>query len=117
MVWAERPTPSSAFSRMSLRTRERLDLCDVVEDALEVESATSGAEGDPIRFIRPQRAYPVEGDHNLLKQVCLNLFANARTAVEGGGECRIEVRVGGSAAVLVAPVSASGTWIRSWLRG
>ena len=28
---------------------------------------------------------------------CLNLFANARTAVEGGGECRIEVRVGGSA--------------------
>ena len=38
----------------------------------------------------------MEGDHDLLKQVVLNLLTNAMAAVEGLAEGRVEVRVGGN---------------------
>lgn len=86
-----------AFSRMAIRNRERVDLARVVEDALEVERITSGDGDARIVFVRPGVVYPVDGDRNLLKQVCLNLMANARAAVAEAGSGRIEIRVGGQA--------------------
>ncbi len=84
-----------AFSRMDIRTRERIDLCDVVEDALEVERVAAGSDPARLSFSRPPRSYWVEGDYNLLKQVCLNLLTNAREAVRHQAAGRIEVRLGG----------------------
>jgi two-component system sensor histidine kinase PilS (NtrC family) len=82
-----------AFSRMSLKTRARVNLVDIVEDAIEVERVARG-DGSKIVFTRPPKAYWVEGDHNLLKQVCLNLLANARDAVGDRSNGWIEIRVG-----------------------
>lgn len=82
-----------AFSRMSLKTRARVNLVDIVEDAIEVERVARG-DGSKIVFTRPPKAYWVEGDHNLLKQVCLNLLANAREAVGDRSNGWIEIRVG-----------------------
>jgi two-component system sensor histidine kinase PilS (NtrC family) len=84
-----------AFSRTTLKTRERIDLAVVVEDAIEVERLAAREEGrSRLIFAPPPKAYWVEGDHNLLKQVCLNLLANAREAVIGKNDGRIEVKVG-----------------------
>jgi two-component system sensor histidine kinase PilS (NtrC family) len=82
-----------AFSRTTLKTRERLNLAEVVDDAIEVERLAAGAEVRLV-FTRPSRAHWVEGDHNLLKQVCLNLFANAREAVSTRSEGRVDVKIG-----------------------
>jgi two-component system sensor histidine kinase PilS (NtrC family) len=81
------------FSRTEIRDRGRIDLGDVVRDALEVEVAASDG-GNDIVFPAPEHEYWVEGDHNLLKQVVLNLVANARAAVGDRVTGRVEVRIG-----------------------
>jgi two-component system sensor histidine kinase PilS (NtrC family) len=82
------------FSRTELRNRSRIDLVEVVKDALEVDRV-SAPEGAPvIPFPTPSGPYWVEGDHNLLKQVVLNLVANAREAIGDRITGRVEVRVG-----------------------
>lgn len=86
-----------AFSRTSLKTRERVDLAAVVEDAIEVERAVAGGESAPkIVFIPSGRAFWVEGDFNLLKQVVINLLANARGAVNDEEDGRVDVKLGGN---------------------
>src|SRR5687768_13538227 len=83
-----------AFSRTELRNRSRIDLVEVVKDALEVDRV-SAPEGAPeIPFPTPPGPYWVEGDHNLLKQVVLNLVANSREAIGDRITGRVEVRVG-----------------------
>ncbi|HUF89309.1 MAG TPA: ATP-binding protein [Gemmatimonadota bacterium] len=83
-----------AFSRTELRNRERVDLVAVVEDALEVDRVSAPEGAREIEFSRPPHSYWVEGDYNLIKQVVLNLVANARTAVGGRLTGRVEVQVG-----------------------
>ncbi len=85
-----------AFSRMSLKTRERVDLVQVVEDALEVQRVSVKRNGVRYLFTSPGRSYWVEGDFNLLKQVVLNLLTNAVAAVADGDDGRVEIRVGGN---------------------
>ncbi|MDX1622703.1 MAG: ATP-binding protein [Gemmatimonadota bacterium] len=85
-----------AFSRMSLKTKERVNLVEVVEDALEVERVASKRGEVRFMFTSPGREYYVEGDHNLLKQVCLNLLSNAVSAVEDRPDGRVQIRVGGN---------------------
>lgn len=85
-----------AFSRMSLKTRERVDLVRVVEDALEVERVSAKKRGVRYLFTSPGRSYWVEGDFNLLKQVVLNLLTNAVASVADGDGGRVEIRVGGN---------------------
>jgi two-component system sensor histidine kinase PilS (NtrC family) len=82
-----------AFSRTEIRNRARIDLGEVVQDALEVELAAAD-EGNEVVFVTPDHEYWVEGDHNLLKQVVLNLVANARAAVGDRVTGRVEVRIG-----------------------
>lgn len=83
-----------AFSRTELRNRGRIDLVEVVKDALEVERVAAPEGAPEIAFSPPEREYWVEGDHNLLKQVVLNLATNAREAVGDRITGRVEVRVG-----------------------
>lgn len=83
-----------AFSGMTIRDRRRIDLVAVVEDAIEVDRLAARSGPDPF-FVGPGGSCQVEGEYNLLKQVCLNLLSNARSAVDGRRDGRIEVRVGG----------------------
>lgn len=83
-----------AFSRTELRNRGRIDLVDVVSDALEVDRVSVPEAAHEIPFSAPAGPYWVEGDHNLLKQVVLNLVTNAREAVGDRITGRVEVRVG-----------------------
>ncbi|HET6618224.1 MAG TPA: ATP-binding protein [Gemmatimonadota bacterium] len=83
-----------AFSRTELRNRARIDLVEVVRDALEVERVSAPDDAQEIVFTPPEEEYWVEGDHNLLKQVVLNLATNARAAVGDRLTGRVEVRVG-----------------------
>jgi signal transduction histidine kinase len=83
-----------AFSRTELRNRARVDLVAVVDDALEVDRAAGPEGARDIEFSRPPRGYWVEGDYNLIKQVVLNLMANARAAVGDRPTGRVEVRIG-----------------------
>lgn len=85
-----------AFSRMSLKSRERLNLVEVVRDALEVERVAFRRSDVRFLFTSPAEEYWVEGDHNLLKQVCLNLLSNAVAAVAARADARVDVRVGGN---------------------
>lgn len=82
------------FSGMKIRRMERLDLSTVVEDALEVDRVSADGTDVEVNFTRPQASHSVDGDHNLLKQVCLNLISNARAAVSDVDDPRIDVRVG-----------------------
>ncbi|CAN5888199.1 ATP-binding protein [soil metagenome] len=81
------------FSRTEMRNRGRIDLVDVVRDALEVDVAASEAERE-VLFSAPASEYWVDGDHNLLKQVVLNMVANARAAVGDRITGRVELRLG-----------------------
>jgi two-component system sensor histidine kinase PilS (NtrC family) len=83
-----------AFSRTEIRNRGRIDLVDVVRDALEVERVSAPDGAQEIAFMPPEEEYWVDGDHNLLKQVVLNLATNARAAVGDRLTGRVEVRVG-----------------------
>lgn len=83
-----------AFSGMRIRVRKRLDLRDVLDDAIEVERMAARADRVRVRFVRPHGPIAVHGDHNLLKQVCVNLLSNARHAVEGARDPQIEIHVG-----------------------
>jgi two-component system sensor histidine kinase PilS (NtrC family) len=82
-----------AFSRTEMRNRGRIDLVDVIRDALEVDLAATEAERE-VLFSAPATTYWVDGDHNLLKQVVLNLVANARSAVGDRITGKVEVRLG-----------------------
>src|SRR5687768_12795768 len=83
-----------AFSRTELRNRGRIDLVEVVKDALEVERVSAPQGGQVVTFSAPSGPYWVDGDYNLLKQVVLNLVTNAREAVGDRMTGRVEVRVG-----------------------
>ncbi|MGH7570287.1 MAG: two-component system sensor histidine kinase NtrB [Gemmatimonadota bacterium] len=83
-----------AFSAMRIRDRKRLDLRTVLEDAIEVERMVARADHVRVTFMRHRAPIVVEGDHNLLKQVCVNLLSNARHAVEGSRDPQIEIHVG-----------------------
>jgi PAS domain S-box-containing protein len=82
-----------SFARQSSGERMPVDLNHIVEETLllaEKEMSKSG-----IRFVtRLQPGLPpVRGDANSLQQVVLNLLTNARDAIEGRGEIRIETRL------------------------
>jgi two-component system sensor histidine kinase PilS (NtrC family) len=83
-----------AFSRTELRNRGRIDLVEVVRDALEVERVSAPERAPDIAFEPPEEKYWVEGDHNLLKQVVINLATNARAAVGDRLAGRVEIRIG-----------------------
>jgi signal transduction histidine kinase/CheY-like chemotaxis protein len=71
---------------------ERLDLRDVVEQAVESTRHIVDRAGHDLRVIMPARAVLVEGDSTRLTQVASNLIQNACKYTPRGGRLSVEVR-------------------------
>jgi hypothetical protein len=79
------------LSRRDTTRIEVLNLHDVISEIQPVLSHTLGKRSQLIADLGPTAGF-VRGDRNRLKQVLLNLTLNARDAMPGGGEFRIESR-------------------------
>lgn len=79
-----------SFARQSPGDRGLLDLNGVVEDTLLLLEKQVSKEGITVRRSLAPDLPPMQGDHNALQQVVLNLLTNARDAMGDGGEIRIE---------------------------
>jgi signal transduction histidine kinase len=75
-------------------TRERLAMDEVIEDALRITGTSLVERGvELVREYAP--ALPVDGDRNLVLQILINLFTNARQALDGRATGRrVTIRVG-----------------------
>ena len=63
----------------------QVDLAQVIKDAYSMTEQRIQSQGIETRWELPEQMPPIMGDHRQLMQVFLNLFANARTAMEQGG--------------------------------
>lgn len=79
-----------SFARQSAGERRPLDLSHVVEQTLEFMRKQITREGIEIRATLDRGLPPIVGDTNALQQVVVNLLTNARDAIDGAGEIRIE---------------------------
>ncbi|HXX00635.1 MAG TPA: PAS domain S-box protein [Candidatus Acidoferrales bacterium] len=70
-----------AFSRPVTLGRTRLNLGDVVKEVLLLEAATLDQKKIRVTFDAPRDLPPIEGDRKLLKEVFLNIIANAEQAM------------------------------------
>jgi signal transduction histidine kinase len=102
-----------SFARQSSGERMPVDLNHIVEETLFLAERHMTEEG--VRFVTTlaPRLPPILGDANTLQQVVLNLITNARDAVGGHGEVRIETRVRyGRRNAVVLVVTDTGEGIR-----
>lgn len=92
-----------AFSRPAMSGRAKLNLRDVVEEVLGLEKAALDQKKIRITFESPDDLPEVEGDRKLLKEVFLNILANAEQAISAArdqGKIAISLsRVGGNVRV------------------
>lgn len=79
-----------SFARQSPAERGSVDLNRVVEDTLLLVEKQMSKEGIQVIARLDRTLPPLSGDANALQQVVLNLLTNAREAMPGGGEVRIE---------------------------
>lgn len=99
------------FSKRQLLCFSPCQLRDIVEEALALEANALALDG--IRVVRdyqPQ-SLPLQGDAQKLRQILLNIIANARQAMQGGGTLRVELRattLRGEPAVEVAVEDTGG---------
>jgi PAS domain S-box-containing protein len=97
-----------AFSRQQVLKPEILNLNDVISDHASMLSRLLGDDIN-LRVVLNAQGGFVEADAGQLAQVILNLAANARDAMPGGGELLIRtasVRLTGDEATLGAPEGA-----------
>jgi len=78
-----------AFARPSLGQPAPVDLNRVVQDALGLAETQLRSRGITVRAVLDPALAPILGDANALQQVVLNLVANAREAMPGGGMLEI----------------------------
>lgn len=90
-----------SFARQSASERAAVDLNTIVDEALLLMQKPLGAENIRVLMRLDRTLSPVLGDANALHQVLMNLLTNAREAMPGGGEIRIET----------APAERPG-WVR-----
>ncbi len=81
------------FSRVSLTTIVRVDLCSLVESALELTDFETRSRGIEIVKSLDRKAPMLNGNFNTLKQVFINLIGNAVQAMEGQGGGTIKLSV------------------------
>ncbi|HEO70812.1 MAG TPA: hypothetical protein ENN80_06065 [Candidatus Hydrogenedentes bacterium] len=86
------------FSRNPVRAHETFDLRSVLDEVVESLHRTHGQGGAHNMVVHaPEKACSVVGDRNSLRQVFVNLGANALESMENGGTLDISIeRVGGS---------------------
>lgn len=82
-----------SFARPSEPKWERCDLCQVLEQTVNLVSTTAGKRGVEVRldFHAPERM--LRADPSQLKQVFLNIIMNAIQAMEEGGVLSIAVEM------------------------
>ena len=87
--------------KLSLR-RERVDLCDLLESALETVRPQPGCKALALKLDLPGEPVELDADPVRLQQVFVNLLHNACKFTPGGGEVRLSAeRVGREAVVRV----------------
>jgi signal transduction histidine kinase len=91
-----------SFARQSPGEREPLDLNAVVEETLLLVRKPMTVEGVRITAALDPTLRSILGNSDTLQQVLLNLLTNAREAMVGGGEIRIET----------GPVPDRPDWVR-----
>jgi PAS domain S-box-containing protein len=79
-----------SFARQSSGEPTPLDLNTVVDEAVLLMQKPLGAENIRVLVDLDRALPPLLGDPNALHQVLMNLLTNAREAMTGGGEIRIE---------------------------
>ena len=85
----------SRIGRGKLRLRkERIDLRDVVDRAVESTRHMIDGRGHHLEIVRPASAAPVNGDAARLTQVVSNLLANSAKYTPEKGHIRIAVETG-----------------------
>ncbi|MCC6538843.1 MAG: PAS domain-containing protein [Bryobacterales bacterium] len=77
------------FSRTSKTEFEELDLNKAVRETLSLIEHQLEKSGVSVEFAPEAGLPPIKGNHGKLQQVFLNLFLNARDAMEAGGVLRI----------------------------
>jgi PAS domain S-box-containing protein len=91
-----------AFARQAPREYAPVNLNGVVEETLLLMQKPLEVDGIRIITSLDHTLAPILGDVNTLQQVLLNLVTNAREAMTGGGEIRIET----------GPVAERPNWVR-----
>lgn len=79
-----------SFARPSPGERGPVDLNQVVEETLLLVERQMAKKGMQFVTMLDPAIPPIRGDANALQQVVLNLVTNAREAMDGAGEVRIE---------------------------
>jgi PAS domain S-box-containing protein len=79
-----------SFARQSSGEPAPVDLDTIVDEALLLMQKPLGAENIRVVAELDRTLPPLLGDPNALHQVLMNLLTNAREAMTGGGEIRIE---------------------------
>jgi PAS domain S-box-containing protein len=69
--------------------KERLDVADVINDALETSRPVIEASRHELEIARPPRAIPLVGDRTRLAQVVSNLLNNAAKYTPDNGQIRL----------------------------
>jgi PAS domain S-box-containing protein len=101
-----------SFARQSTGERMPVELNHVVEETLLLAEKDMSKAGIRLVVRLQPGLPPIRGDANALQQVVLNLLTNARDAVEGRGEIRIETRMpAGRPEVVELVVSDTGCGI------
>jgi PAS domain S-box-containing protein len=80
------------FARENAEERHVVPLEDVVQATVDLVRRTNAHKGVELHDSYDTSASPVTASPNQLKQIFLNLIANARQAMPNGGIVRVEVR-------------------------
>jgi signal transduction histidine kinase len=97
-----------SFGRERQRTREPIDLNEVVEGTLLLAGKRLGHAGIQVLKTLDARLPRILGDATALEQVLINLVLNARDAMPTGGTLRIETALAPAAIRLVVSDTGSG---------
>ena len=90
---------------------ERVDLLDVLQDAVETTRPLIDEYGHELVFVAPEQRLPLDADRTRLGQVLMNLLHNAAKYMDKGG--RIDVNVRAESGECVVTVKDAGIGIPS----
>jgi PAS domain S-box-containing protein len=97
------------FARENAEDRHVVPLEDVVQATVDLVRRTNAHKGVELVDVYDASGAPVSASPNQLKQIFLNLIANARQAMPNGGTVKVEVRQDGD--WVIASVADDGPGI------
>ena len=100
-----------SFARHSPSDRVPLDLNSVVDESVQLLQKPLAADNVEIVTRLDRTLPPIRGDASALHQVLMNLLTNAREAMPGGGQIRLQTERAARAGWIRLVVSDTGTGI------